>query len=64
LYSPPKKSLWNWIDNNGYGIISPSRDVYLRTGDSGGEDATIPAEYVTDDPAEYITEVQFPVAKV
>ncbi len=56
--------LMDWIEDNGYRVIGPSRDVYVRTGDAGGEVATIPSEYVTDNPAEYITEVQFPVEKV
>ncbi len=56
--------LMDWIETNGYRVIGPSRDVYLRTGDAGGEHATIPADYVTKDPAEYITEVQFPVEKI
>ena len=43
--------LMTWIEANGYRIVGPSREVYLR----GHAD--------TDNPDEFVTEVQFPVAK-
>jgi len=45
-------ALLAWIDANGYRIVGPNREVYLRGVESG------------DDPSTYVTEVQFPVAKV
>ena len=40
-----------WVENNGYQITGPDRELYL----------TSPAD--TDDPNQYITEIQFPVEK-
>jgi DNA-binding transcriptional MerR regulator len=43
-------ALFNWIESNGYRIDGPSREVYLQY-ERGG------------DQSQYVTEVQFPVAK-
>jgi effector-binding domain-containing protein len=43
--------LLTWIETNGYRIIGPNREVYLRGPESGS------------DPTTYVTEVQFPVGK-
>jgi effector-binding domain-containing protein len=43
--------LTKWIDENGYRIVGPDREVYLE------------GSWATDDPNEYVTEVQFPVEK-
>ncbi|UCE27986.1 MAG: MerR family transcriptional regulator [Candidatus Coatesbacteria bacterium] len=43
--------LTKWIDDNGYRIVGPDREVYLAGCAS------------TDDPNEYVTEIQFPVEK-
>ena len=43
--------LISWIQANGYRICGPSREVYLKGPESGC------------DPAEYVTEVQFPVER-
>lgn len=58
-------SLLGWIETNGYRIIGPNREVYLRCPDSEYEDpnAVGYAAYLVDDPAAYVTEVQFPVEK-
>lgn len=56
-------ALLSWIEANGYRIVGPNREVYLRCGDAGYDDPTVYADYLTDDPAEYVTEVQFPVVK-
>ncbi len=45
------QSLMSWIEANDYQIIGPNREIYLH-----GPEAGI-------DPAEYVTEIQFPVAK-
>ena len=45
------KDLLTWIETNGYRIVGPNRDVYLRGPESGG------------DPSTYVTEVQIPVEK-
>ncbi|TAK35638.1 MAG: MerR family transcriptional regulator [Chloroflexota bacterium] len=44
-------ALMEWVQLNGYCIVGPIREVYLRGPESGG------------DPASYVTEVQIPVAK-
>ncbi len=44
-------ALYRWMKENGYQVTSPARQVRLKY---GGE----------LDPAEYLTELQFPVAKV
>ena len=44
--------LMQWMDANGYRIVAPTREVYVR----GPDEA--------DDPAGYITEIQAPVEKV
>ena len=43
--------LMEWIEENGYRIAGPTREIYLRGPESG------------DDPSTYVTEVQFPVEK-
>ena len=45
-------ALMSWIEGNGYQITGPDRELYL----------TSPAD--TQDPGEYVTEIQFPVKKV
>lgn len=47
-------SLLKWIEDNGYRIIGPNREIYLYTGEG-------PAQQ--DDPT-YVTENQFPVQKI
>ena len=58
-------ALLAWIEANGYGIVGASREVYLRCPDNDYTDpnAIGYAEYTADDPAAFVTEVQFPVAK-
>ncbi len=41
-----------WIEQNGYRIVGPNREIYLRSYEDGC------------DPSEFVTEIQFPVAKV
>ena len=41
----------DWIEANGYEIIGPNREVYVRG----------PEEQIA--PEEYVTEIQFPVTK-
>ena len=54
-----------WIEANGYRIVGPNREVYLRCPDNDYDDPAAYGydDYVADDPAEYVTEVQFPVEK-
>lgn len=40
-----------WIAENGYRIIAPPRELYIK------------GEWITDDPNEFITELQFPVSR-
>jgi DNA-binding transcriptional MerR regulator len=50
-FTPAYQALMGWIEANGYQIIGPNREIYLR----GPEAGIVPSEYVT--------EIQFPVAK-
>lgn len=50
-FSTTYRTLLAWIEANGYHIVGPNREVYLHNVDH------------TDNPAEYMTEVQFPVQK-
>ena len=45
------QALMSWIEANGYQIVGPNREIYLQYERNG-------------DPADYVTEIQFPVAKV
>ncbi len=42
--------IMNWVEENGYRITGPDREYYLTS------------PYDTQNPAEYVTEIQFPVA--
>ena len=44
-------AIMSWVESNGYQITGPDRELYL----------TSPAD--TDDPNQYVTEIQFPVKK-
>jgi effector-binding domain-containing protein len=50
-FTPAYQALMAWIEGNDYQIIGPNREIYLRGPEVGV------------DPAEYVTEIQFPVAK-
>jgi effector-binding domain-containing protein len=43
-------ALLAWIEENGYRVAGPNREIYLRGGDEQGNSA-------------YVTEIQFPVEK-
>jgi effector-binding domain-containing protein len=43
-------AILQWIEANGYRIVGPNREIYLQYDRTGN-------------PAEYVTEIQFPVAK-
>jgi effector-binding domain-containing protein len=49
-FTPAYQALMGWIEANSYRIIGPNREIYLR-----GPEAGV-------DPAEFVTEIQFPVA--
>jgi len=50
-FRPAYQELMDWVQANGYRMIGPNREIYLR-----GPEANIP-------PEEYVTEIQFPVTK-
>ena len=50
-FTPAYQELMEWVQSNGYQIIGPNREIYLR-----GPEANIP-------PEQYVTEIQFPVTK-
>ena len=43
--------LMTWIQNNGYTVDGPDREIYLAS------------PYDTKDPSQYVTEIQFPIKK-
>lgn len=47
------KALLTWVESNGYQIIGPNREIYLKGPDQFGR----------GNPEEYITEIQIPVKK-
>lgn len=51
-FTPAYQTLMNWIEDNGYRIIGPNREIYLQ-----GPESELP-------PEEWLTEIQFPVAQV
>ncbi len=51
-FMPAYGELMKWIESNGYRIAGPNREIYLRG----------PGDNVA--PESYVTEIQFPVAKV
>lgn len=53
--------LLRWIERNGYGIVGPTRELFLRFG-ADQEAYKLPDVYVTENAAEYVTELQIPVA--
>ena len=54
--------LLQWIDRNRYSVVGPTRELYLRFG-ADQEAYTLPDVYVTEDAAEFVTELQIPVAR-
>lgn len=51
-FTPAYQALMQWIQDNGYHISGPNREIYLQ-----GPDASI-------SPEDYVTEIQFPVAPI
>jgi effector-binding domain-containing protein len=47
------QSLMSWIEENGYSIEGPNREVYLKG----------PGQFIKGNPNDYITEIQVPVKK-
>jgi DNA-binding transcriptional MerR regulator len=55
-------ALFAWIAAQGYRVTGPYREVYLRFG-AGGLKLSLPGAYLTEEAAEYLTELQVPVAQ-
>lgn len=53
-------SLLAWIEANGYRMVGPIREVYLRYG-ADGLDFGLPSTYLANDQNEYVTELQLSV---
>jgi effector-binding domain-containing protein len=51
-FTPAYGELMKWIESNGYRIAGPNREIYLR---GPGEESP---------PESFVTEIQFPIAKV
>jgi len=58
------QALMKWIEVNGYRIIAPCREVYLRAMSSSKPSPDYDQAHQAADPSEYITEIQMPVEKV
>ena len=54
-------ALVSWTETNGYRIVGHSREVYLRG--HTDSDLKYPKGSETDDPNQFLTEIQFPVEK-
>ncbi|MBZ0305660.1 MAG: MerR family transcriptional regulator, partial [Anaerolineae bacterium] len=54
-------ALMTWIDSNGYHVAGEMREVYLRFG--ADKKLGLPAAYLTDHDALFVTELQIPVRK-
>jgi len=55
-------SLLAWIEANGYRMVGPIREVYLRYG-ADGLDFALPTTYLANQEHEYVTELQLSVEK-
>ncbi|HWQ13000.1 MAG TPA: MerR family transcriptional regulator [Roseiflexaceae bacterium] len=55
-------ALLYWIAANGYVAAGPLREVYLRFGADNAHALGLPAVFLADEPARFVTEVQLPVA--
>lgn len=55
--------LLGWIEHNGYTIAGPTRELYLRF---GADQAAyrLPEAYLTENAADFVTELQIPVKSV
>lgn len=53
--------LLRWIEANQLAVVGPTRELYLRFG-ADQEAYTLPDVYVTENDAEFVTELQIPVA--
>lgn len=56
-------ALLRWIEQNNYQIAGPNREIYLRCPGHNPTHVAVYQEYTTDNPSEYLTELQFPVVK-
>jgi DNA-binding transcriptional MerR regulator len=56
-------ALTTWVETNGYRITGPNREVYLRAVADLPSDVAYPAAFLTNDPNDRLTEIQFPVEK-
>lgn len=54
-------ALITWVRSNGYEFIGPNREVYLRG--NAGSSLAYGQDDVAEDPADLLTEIQFPVRK-
>jgi DNA-binding transcriptional MerR regulator len=57
------QALFTWLAVHGYRLAGPGREVYLRFGaDNIGYE--LPAAFLTNEAAAYVTELQLPITKV
>lgn len=55
------QALLRWIEGQGYQVVGPIREVYLRFG--APPSLKLPPAFLTDDSRAYVTELQIPIAK-
>lgn len=56
-------TLTMWIENNGYRIDGPFREVYLRFGADHAAEQGLPEAFLTDEPKSFVTELQIPISR-
>jgi DNA-binding transcriptional MerR regulator len=55
------RALRAWASTNGWAIIGPPREVYIRFGADHADALELPRAFLTDEPDAYVTEVQLPL---
>ncbi len=56
-------ALMKWIASNSYRVVGANREVYLRAPADPNLAGTYPSEFLTTNPNDCVTEIQFPVEK-
>lgn len=60
---PACHALWEWVEANGYEVIGPQREVYLRFGANDPEKLRLPKAFLAESQNQYVTELQLPIKK-
>lgn len=52
-----------WVETNGYEVVGPMREVYLRFGADEAETLRLPKAFLAESARDFVTEIQMPVGK-